>query len=128
VHSKYNVGKRVLRGHTLVALADKAWAIQGLEGTGGEARCGWVLLDEGRERGGEHGQSRRGQRSDKIAWLMWAGQSMQGKDKANQVEAGLGSGGVVAFAVLISKATCHAHLTLLKRATTGKPRTKGWWW
>jgi hypothetical protein len=38
---------------------------------------------------------------------------MQGKDKANQVEVGSGSGGVVAFVVLISKATHHAHLTVI---------------
>jgi hypothetical protein len=43
---------------------------------------------------------------------MRAGQSMQGKDKANQVEAGSGSGGVVAFAMLVSEATHRAHLTL----------------
>jgi hypothetical protein len=108
---KYDIGKWVSRGRTLVASADEAWAIRGLEGTGGKARCGRVLSDKGRGRGGERGQSRRGRRSDKIARLMRAGQSVQGKDEANQVEAGSGSGGVVAFAVLVS-ARPHAVLTL----------------
>jgi hypothetical protein len=48
MRGKYNVRKRVSRGRTLVASADEAWVIRGLEGTGGEVRRGRVLLDKGR--------------------------------------------------------------------------------
>jgi hypothetical protein len=53
-----NVGQRFSRGRALVALANEAWTIQGLEGTGGEVRCGRVSLDEGRGGGDECEQSR----------------------------------------------------------------------
>jgi hypothetical protein len=59
VHGKHNIGRRVLRGRTLVASADKAWAIRGLEGTGGKARRGRVLSDEGGGGGDERGRSRQ---------------------------------------------------------------------
>jgi hypothetical protein len=44
-----------------VASASKAWAIQELEGTGGEARCGRVFSDEGRGGGDECGPTDEGE-------------------------------------------------------------------
>jgi len=59
VHGERSVGKRVSRGRALVASADEAWAIRGLEGTGGEARHCRVLSDEGRGGGDERGWTRK---------------------------------------------------------------------
>jgi hypothetical protein len=55
MHEERDVGRQVLRRHTLVASADKAWAIRWPEGTGGEMRHGWVFSDKIRQRGRKRG-------------------------------------------------------------------------
>jgi hypothetical protein len=77
---------------TAAMSADEAWAIRGLEGTGGEPRRGRVLSDEGRRGGDERERSRR----DEIMRSTRAGRRKCAGQRRGQPRRGgltVGSGG-----------------------------------
>jgi hypothetical protein len=97
-----------------VALADKAWAIRGM----------WAqVVDVGNVRDGGQGKGTRtnmynlrmrGNLSDKIMTVAWAGHHTHSWDEYKEGEVGSGLDvALVPLAELISKASHSSHLTLL---------------